>query len=269
MLHHIHPESVAHTMKIGLQLYTVRNLIATEFEKTMRRVADIGFLGIESCALPPNLTVERAARVFKDLELEVLGMHTPLPVGDKRDALFQQAEAYGCTHAVFSGRPDEAKNNPLDTLQRTVALYDEIADALEKQGLHFGLHNHWWEFDDHKGQTPFYYLLEHLDTRVFFEIDTYWVKAAGKDPAKVVGDFGARAPLLHIKDGHAIKGEPPEAQLPAGTGVVNFPDVVRAGAQNIRWMIVEFDAYSKDIVDGIRTSYAYLATNGLGVGRAR
>jgi hypothetical protein len=76
-------------------------------------------------------------------------------------------------------------------------------------------------------------------------------------------DFGKRAPLLHIKDGPAVKGESIDEQLPAGLGVMDLPSIVKAGEGNIEWMIVEFDGYKKDIFDGISLSYAYLTKNGL------
>jgi len=68
------------------------------------------------------------------------------------------------------------------------------------------------------GYYPFYYLLEHLNKEIFFEIDTYWAKTAGQNPAKVLKIFGKRAPFLHIKDGPAIKGDEANKQVPAGQG---------------------------------------------------
>ena len=252
---------------IGLQLYTVRKSIETDFEETMRRVADIGFLGIETYALPANITLTRAAGVFKDVGLNILGMHTQLPVGAERDAVLRMAESYNCNRVIFAGWPEGEKYKTLDAMQHMEEVYNETGTFLEERGLHFGLHNHWWEFEMHDGYYPFYYLLDHLDDRVFFEIDTYWVKTGGKDPAKVVSDFGARAPFLHIKDGPAIKGESAYKQVPVGEGVLDFPAIVKAGAENIEWMIVEFDEYEKDIFDGMRKSYAYLTKNGLAKGR--
>jgi sugar phosphate isomerase/epimerase len=134
--------------------------------------------------------------------------------------------------------------------------------------LRFGFHNHWWELQKTDyGIYPFYYLLENLDKDVVFEIDTYWAKCAGQDPAKVVSDFGKRVQLLHIKDGEAVLGDHQNDQVPAGEGTLNFPAIVEAGVENIKWMIVEFDEYGKDIFDGIKKSYDYLIKNNLAEGR--
>ena len=254
--------------KIGLQLYTVRREIEKDFDVTMRKVADTGYLGIETYALPENVTLEHASKVFRDLGLTIFSMHVDLPVGDKRDIALKQADAYKCDRLVFAGFPEGEKYKDLDTIKKTTEEYNTAADSLKTRGLRFGLHNHWWEFEKHPfGEEPFYYLLKHISAEVFFEIDTYWAKTAGKDPAAVIRDFGKRAPLLHIKDGPAIKGEESYKQVPAGQGVMNFGAIAKAGRNSVEWMIVEFDEYAKSIFDGIQQSYKYLTSNGYAVGR--
>jgi sugar phosphate isomerase/epimerase len=241
--------------------------MAADFETTMRRITGTGFAAIETFPLPANLTIAYAARVFKELGLDVIGMHTPIPDSEQTEVVYRYADAFNCNRVVFSGWPGGEKDMTLDALNRMVDTYNDIANTFESRGLQFGLHNHWWEFDDYEGRTPFYYMLEHLDSRIFFEIDTYWVKVAGKDPARVVADFGTRAPMLHIKDGPGVKGEPPDAQLPAGTGVMDFQEIARSATSHAALMIVEFDEYRGDIFEGISTSYDYLTSNGLAIGK--
>ena len=133
-------------------------------------------------------------------------------------------------------------------VKRTTDIYNEIGIFLKSKGLKFGLHNHWWDFEKNEdGIIPFYYLLDNMNKDIFFEIDTYWAKTAGQDPAKILSDFGTRAPLLHIKDGPAIEGKKSYEQVPAGEGVMNFQAIVKSGGENIKWMIVEFDEYDKNI----------------------
>jgi sugar phosphate isomerase/epimerase len=253
--------------KIGLQLYTVRKAIEQDFEGTLKKIADIGYIGIEYYPLPENITIEHAARVFKNLNLVVLGMHTPLPVGDQQDSAVKLAEAFDCDRVIYPGWPQGEKYKNVEATKHTADTYNEAAAFLKTKGLKFGLHNHWWEFEKTDGIYPFYYLLEHLDKDIFFEIDTYWAKTGGMDPAQVVRDFGKRVPLLHIKDGPAVKGDTMYNQVPAGEGSLDFPAIVKAGGKNIEWMIVEFDEYDRDIFDGIKESYAFLTKKGLAEGK--
>ena len=54
--------------------------------------------------------------------------------------------------------------------------------------------------------------------------------------------------------------------VPAGKGSMDFPAIVKAGAKNIKWMVVEFDDYDQDIFDGLQQSYNYLTSNKLASG---
>jgi sugar phosphate isomerase/epimerase len=259
--------STSNRPQLGIQLYTVRKAIENDFDTTIRRVAETGYAGIETYALPPTVTLDHGARTFRNVGLEVLGMHVELPIGDQRENALRQADAYRCDMVVFPGWPEGEKYKSLDAIKRTTDIYNECGAFLSSRGLHFGLHNHWWEFEDTNGFEPFYYLLEHVDRSIFFEIDTYWARTAGRDPAKILRDFGKRAPLLHIKDGPAVKGELANRQVPAGEGVMDFAAISRAGGDNTKWMIVEFDEYDHDIFDGIRESYTYLVKKGYAVGK--
>jgi len=255
------------TASLGFQLYTVRKQIEKDLEGAMRKVAGMGYVGVETYALPADLTLLKAAKVFKECGLKVFGMHTELPIGKQRESVLKMADAYQCDHVIYAGWPQGDKYKDLDAIKRTAQLYDEIAVYLKSKGLHFGLHNHWWEFEKTGDVYPFYYLLEHLSPEIFFEIDTYWAKTGGMNPAKVVADFGKRAPFLHIKDGPAIKGDKAYEQVPAGKGTMDFPSIVEAAGQNTAWMIVEFDEYGGDIFEGMNASTTFLMSKGLAKGK--
>lgn len=252
---------------LGFQLYTVRHQVETDLEGTIRKIAGMGYVGVETYALPPNLTLANAAKIFKECGLKVFSMHTELPVGKQQEDVLRMADAYQCDRVVYAGWPQGDKYKDLEAIQRTVHLYDEIAVYLKSKGLHFGLHNHWWEFEKTDNVYPFYYLLRHLSPNIFFEIDTYWAKTGGMNPSKVVADFGKRAPFLHIKDGPAIKGDKGYDQVPAGKGTMDFPSIVEAAGKNTKWMIVEFDEYKGDIFEGMNASAVFLTSKGLAKGK--
>ena len=249
--------------KIGFQLYSIRKQIEKDFELTIQRIAAMGYKGVETYALPPNITLKNAAEVFKKNRLEVFSMHTELPVGDQRAHILELADAYGSQRVVYAGWPQGEKYKDKEAIEKTAATYNEVAAFLKTKGLKFGLHNHWWEFELVDNIYPFYYLLEHLDKSIFFELDTYWIKVGGLTPSKVVRDFGSRAPLLHIKDGPAVKGEKGYEQIPVGKGSMDFIAISEAGKKSTQWMVVEFDEYAGDIFEGLQSSYTWLTENGL------
>ena len=115
-------------------------------------------------------------------------------------------------------------------------------------------------------------LLEETEPDIFFEVDTYWVKVAGHNPADIVRRLGSRAPMLHIKDGPAVyranlAADNPDPMTAVGAGTQDFPAIVRAANGNTDWMIVEMDRVSGDVFQALNDSADYLVRNALVRGR--
>ena len=250
------------TAPIALQLYTVRADLAGDFPGVIERIAEIGYAGVEPIFRLPGTTLEAAGELFRRLGLQVPSAHVPLPLGEDKDPVLDAMSAFG-SPCVVSGK-GPADFETLEGIRRTCGLFNEACSVAMEHGLRFGIHNHWWEFEQIEDRYVYQVMLEHLDPSVEFEIDTYWVQTAGVDPARVLGELGPRAPLLHIKDGPAAKGMP---QLAVGSGVLDFPTILRAGGGATQWLIVEMDECATDMLDAVAESYRYLAEEGWGHGR--
>jgi sugar phosphate isomerase/epimerase len=255
-------------LPIGLQLYAVRDAIEGDFEGTLERVAGMGYLGVETAFFPEHVTHARAGALCRDLGLTVFAAHVEVPDTDEhKGEMLAIAEAYGCKQMVWHGWPHAGRYHSPEDTRRWAEIYNEANAFARENGLLFGLHNHWWEFEEIAGHVPFYAILEDLDPEIFFEIDTYWAKTAGCDPAQVVADFGDRVHLLHIKDGPAPVGEAVVEQVAVGQGTVDVPGVIRAAGDAVQWAVVEFDACATDMLTAVQESYDYLTQNGLVQGR--
>jgi sugar phosphate isomerase/epimerase len=246
---------------VAIQLYTVRDALAEDFAGVVRKIADIGYVGVEPAVDELGATPEEADQLFKDLGLAVPSAHTPLPLGERKHEVLDTMAALGCKCIVSGKGPDDFAT--MDKIKRTCDLFNEANAVAAEAGLTFGIHNHWWEFQQVEGRYVYQVMLEWLDPDVFFEIDTYWVKTAGPDPAEVVRTLGKRAPLLHVKDGPAVRDAP---HVAVGDGVMDFPSIVEAGAGSTEWMIVELDSCATDMVEAVEKSYRYLVRNGLAYG---
>ena len=259
--------------KIALQLYTVRKELEKDMGGTLRRIADMGFEAVETAFWPKDISIKQAAQFIRNAGLSVCSAHIELPLGDKKAAFLETAKEMGCTKMVWHGWPEDIRYSSLDGTKLLVDIYNEANQFAKANGLQFGLHNHWWEFRNKVGNRyVFEVLLETLEPDIFFEIDTYWVKVAGHDPAAIVKRFGKRAPLLHIKDGLAVWSaslldDHPDPMVAVGKGAQNFPAIVKAADGNTEWMIVEMDNTETDVFDALQESYNYLIRNRLASGR--
>jgi sugar phosphate isomerase/epimerase len=248
---------------LAIQLYSVRDTLAQDFAGVVQKIAAIGYAGVEPAGFP-GTTPQEAGKLFRDLGLAVPSAHTALPLGEHRNEVLDAMAAIGCPRIISGKGPDDFAT--LDLVKQTCDLFNQASAVAVESGFQFGIHNHWWEFQSVEGRLVLDVMLEHLEPGVFFEIDTYWVQAAGHDPAAVVSQLGRRTPLLHIKDGPAVRGEP---MVAVGDGVIDVPSIVQAGAGSTEWMIVELDACATDMMEAVEKSYDYLVGKGLARGNPR
>jgi sugar phosphate isomerase/epimerase len=254
-------DTLAMNTPIALQLYTVRAGLKDDFEGVVRQIAEIGYTGVEpfdSAAIQPAV----AGRLFAELGLAVPGAHTALPLGENERPVLEAMAAYGCRRLV-SGYLGQAYFQTADGVRRACEQFNQANQVALANGLTFGIHNHWWEFEQVDGRYAYEIMLEELDPDIFFEIDTYWVKTAGLDPTAVIRQLGSRVPLLHVKDGPAVLGEPMTA---VGQGTLDFHEITAAAEGYVEWLIVELDECATNMMEAVAQSYHYLTREGLGRG---
>jgi sugar phosphate isomerase/epimerase len=248
------------TKPIAVQLYSLRDALSADFAGTLRRVADMGAAGVEFAGIYGSSPADAAA-LCRELGLKICSAHLPLPVGADRNSVLTTATALGIEFMVCPWMPPE-RFATLEGIEAVCADINLAVDTAEAQGLHVGYHNHDAEFrslpDD---SLVFDHMRRLLRPEVFFEVDIYWVTAAGVDPVAVVTSIKNRLPLLHVKDG---SGAPGSAMLAAGEGIVPIPAVVNALGDAGEWLIVELDSCATDMFEAVEKSIGYLVDQGLG-----
>jgi len=246
---------------ISLQLFSVRDLAKADLAGTLKKISDLGYIGVELAGMYGRPPAELRA-LLDDLGLVVCSTHAPLPTEENLEEVVETARILGYTFHVSGWGP--AQFETLESTLEHAKLAQKAAALLKPYGLRFGIHNHWWEFDHQfDGKYPHEVLMEAAPD-VFAELDTYWAKTGGADPAAQVAKLGARAPLLHIKDGPANKEE---AMTAVGQGLLDWPAIIGAAGDEPAWLIVELDRCDTDMMQALADSYAYLVGNGLARGR--
>lgn len=243
---------------VALQLYSLREALAQDFEATVRAVADIGYVGVEPFGGMPGGLANSAA-LFRELDLEVCSSHVPFPDEDNREAVLAIAEAYGLERVCIAFLPPDKFANA-EAIKQTCQELNQAGEFASANGLRLGYHNHWWEYKQLNGVNSLDLMLSELDDSVFLQIDTYWVQVGGLDAVQLVEQVGARAPLIHLKDGPLDT----DGDMTAiGGGKMDVPGIVNASADTADWHIVELDRCATDMLGAVRDSYTYLTANGL------
>lgn len=267
------------TPEITIQLYSVREQAASDYEGTIRAIAAMGFGCVEPAGFP-GTTPEKAARLFAELGLRAPSCHCALPVGAEKNAVIETALLLGHKFLI-TGCPPRFREHfaSADTVKALAGLYCEAAANAAEHGLQVGYHNHDWDLADVGGLPGYRIFLENTPETVLWEADVFWVAKAGLDPVAFLKEIGARGRVLHFKDGVLRSGDTfTEAEtgdgkimvsestpfLPAGRGQVDLLAASRAAA-HADYIAVELDSYDGDMMEAVRESYNYLT--GCGIAR--
>ena len=169
---------------LALQLYSLREELAADYEGVVRQVADMGYLGVEPYGGMPGGLAASAA-LFDELALEVCNSHVPFPDDENGDAVLEIAESYGLsTIAIAFMPPNEFET--VDSVKGVCERLNQAGEWARANGLSLGYHNHWWEYKTLDGVSTLDLMLDELTDNVFLQIDTYWAQVGGLDAVETL-----------------------------------------------------------------------------------
>jgi len=244
------------TVKIGLQLYTLRDALAENFRVGLRRVSALGYQGVEFAGYG-GLEAEELGMLTRALGLSPVSSHVSI---DQLDAHLADELDYavtaGLAHVVCPWLPAARRANAGE-YRATARLLNEIGVACQARGLQFGYHNHAVELETQVGNVPaLEFLLAETDPAlVNIEFDVYWIQYAGMSPSDWIQRYAGRCPLLHIKD-----MDPNDRSFrEVGQGSLDMKAIVAAArTADSSWLFVEQDECRQNPWVSVTQSLAYL-----------
>ena len=241
--------------RIGLQLYTVRDLMKADLPRTLAKVAAIGYKEVEFAGYFGRTPAQIRA-LLRRHGLTSPSTHLPF---DSLETSWQKqlddAKAVGHHWATIASIPEE-KRRTLDDWKRHAATFNRAAAQAKSAGLRFAYHNHDVELKAIDGTRPIEVLLKETDpSLVDFEMDLYWVVFGGGNPLDLFNQYPKRFALVHVKDS---SGPPDKKIVDVGKGTIDFRSIfAQSDKAGIKHYFVEHDQPT-DPIATIRNSYNYL-----------
>ena len=225
------------TTHTALQLYTVRDETARDFVGTVRKVAALGYQGVEFAGYG-SLTAQEMKALLTETGLRAVSTHVALHALEQDLAKeIAYCQDIGCSFLVLPWLAPDLRTN--ETFHQLAPRLNAFGRQCQDAGIVFAYHNHDFEFVQHNGTTLMDTLLTHTDSSlVKFELDAYWAAYAGVDPLAFLQQYTGRIPLVHLKD-----MTPERTFAEVGDGTLNLAHLIEvARASGTQEFIVENDA---------------------------
>lgn len=250
------------TADTSIQLYTLREEAAVDFRAVLTRLGTIGYVGVELAGFN-GLSPAELRRTLDDAGLVLSSAHVGLAKADEYEAALDEHQTLGCDTVVIPALAPKSFAD-LEGIRKAADIVNATNERVRARGLTLGYHNHFWELPPIDDRPALLHFFDLVDDSVLAEVDIYWARVGGVDPAELVAELGERAALLHVKDGPA--GDPEQAMVAVGDGTIDVAGVV-AASPGARWHIVELDRCDTDMFDAVERSYHYLVDKHLSRGR--
>ncbi|MCE5252585.1 sugar phosphate isomerase/epimerase [bacterium] len=247
------------TAPVGLQLYTLRELTEKDFTGTLKKVAAIGYDGVEFAGYG-GLSAVELKKLIDDLGLKCAGTHEGFENLEKKlDETIAFNAGIGSSFIICPSMPGEWRDKGAEGFKAFGERMNKIGAAVKKAGMQLCYHNHNFEFKKENDKFLIEYLYETADPElVKAEVDVYWVQFAGENPAAFIRRYGKRCILIHMKD---MADDADRSFAPVGTGVLDMKSIVRASKEaNAAWFIVEQDRTKRPPLEAVGISLKNMRT---------
>jgi sugar phosphate isomerase/epimerase len=230
-------------LRVGLELYSVRNQLDHDVAGTLAMVRRMGFTEVE-VAMLHGLSAEKFAAALKSAGLKASSMAAGYEDLQGKLALVKErAEAFSAKWVVLAWIPHSGEFT-VELAKRVAREMNEWGESLGKNGMRLAYHPHGYEFRrvhgyefrPAAGGSGFDVLLKETNPKaVFFEVDTFWAEVAGQNSAQLIAKLGDRVRLLHLKDlrkgaktGIFTGAAADEDSVALGDGVIDWRGVLAA-----------------------------------------
>jgi len=227
----------------GIQLWTVKEDLGADPKGTLAKIASYGYKQIESFEGKNGMFWGMSNKEFKkymdDLGTTIISSHCNNTVDFERKAA--EAAEIGMKYLIC---PYKGPQKSIEDFKKFADEFNKSGEICKKNGIRFAYHNHDYSFKAVDNQIPQVVMMDNTDKDlVDFEMDIYWVVAAGEDPQAWFKRYPNRFKLCHVKDlAKTAKGH---ESVQIGKGTIDYHSILKAGKKDgLKYFIVEQEAFT-------------------------
>lgn len=236
--------------EVGIIMGTARHLMQEDVEDALVKLKTLGIKYLEGTNSRRMPQKEYKALLDKHGFQVVAGGvdFKRLQNPDSIKSAIKTLQFFGADYAVCYWIPHQGDDFTFEDLKKGIAVFTEAGKQFADAGISLLYHPHGYEFRPYPGPgTMFDYLLENTDPRyVNFEMDVFWIRNPGQNPAALLRKYPGRFPVTHLKD--RMKGsvdnhngrQDKERNVVLGSGDVNIAEVMKAAKETgVKYHFIE------------------------------
>ena len=266
-------------LPLGLQLYSLRELLPKDFDGTLKAIAAAGYTEVEAAGFYA-MSAPEFKQSMTTAGLKCVSAHYPLSMLQPQlESIITYANQLGLQYIVCASPslkdPSKVKLSPkdpgyhdawvnaftLDDWKWNAEQYNEIARRVKGYDMKFGYHNHTTEFRKLKNLLPYDELIKLTDPDlVTFEMDCGWVSVAGYNPVEFLTKYPTRISMLHVKDFDLKKGTEHVQSTELGHGTIDYRPIFEAAKKggHITHYFVEQEEFDMPPLEAIKIDAEYM-----------
>lgn len=240
--------------KVGIQLYTLKDVINDDPKGILKQLASFGYKEIETYGYNDGklfgLSVDDYGKEVEALGMQTVSGHFAIDlVRNDWERTVADAKKLGQSFACVPWLPEQDRT--LDGIKAVCETINKGSEVCEKYGIKIGYHNHDFEFmDAGNGKLLYDVMLEELDPKVSMEMDLYWVIVAGQDPLAYFEKYPGRFEQWHVKDRDK---EVPTRNTEVGNGSIDFKRIFdKADQSGMKHYYVEQEFFTMPSIESAR-----------------
>jgi sugar phosphate isomerase/epimerase len=264
-------------LPIGLQLYSVRDLLPKDYEGTLKQIAALGYQEVEAAGYFGH-TASQVKAAMSAAGLHLVSAHYAHDDLSKNfDSILAFNHEVGVDYIIcaFPGIKDPSRltstshrsmvnSFTMDDYRWNADQFNQFGEKIKAAGMKFGYHNHTMEFTKQDGVAPLDEMIRLTEpSLVTFELDCGWVIVGGANPVDYLHRYPTRISMLHVKDfkttgkPESIAEPPPPAQL--GQGRLDYRPVFEAAKKaNIKHYFVEQEGFDIPPLEALKIDEEYM-----------
>lgn len=229
---------------------TARDIVRNDTEAGLIKLKEMGIKYIEGAG-SRNMPRADYKKLLDKYGFDVIASGASFDKLENADSVkkvIENLKFFGAEYAVCYWIPHKGDDFTFADMEKGVKVFNAAGKIFAEAGISFVYHPHGYEFRPYPGPgTMFDYLLEKTDPRyVNFQMDVFWIRNPGQNPAALLRKYPGRFPLTHLKDrmigsvNNQNGRQDVERNVVLGQGDVNIAEVMKAAKEvGVKYHLIE------------------------------